>query len=242
MTPATVMAIGAVLIQGLPVGLWSACLGCSIAWLSRGTSPIRLIAFALALLWPVVPIWSALHAREMARQAEAQFVSLCQKQARQQIFKQQTQVAEVFIDQRISQKRGESLRGAERITPLQLLWSQPGYKEVHLISQTATGETFARVVRDKHENAFPEAPIDDSLARFGVRFESMQLPENRGLVEHHAFVFDRMTNEVFAEQINFAFTAPKITLLGLYPLFLAQDRTCPLPSSRAFIQSVLLPQ
>lgn len=235
------MSIVVVLIQGLPAGLWAACLGCSIAWLSRGASPMRLAAFAISLLWPVVPIWSALNERQAARQAEAKFINLCQTQARQQTFKQQ-EVAEVFIDLRVGRNPEGPFRAAGRDTASQLLWSRPGYKEVHLISQTASGETYARMIREKYGNASTGGPVDDKLARFGIRFELVQLPENRGLVEHHAFIVDRIKNEVFAEQINFAFSAPKITLLGLYPLFLAQDKTCPLPSTWAFIQSVLLPR
>jgi hypothetical protein len=202
---------------------------------------MRLAAFAIALLWPAVPIWSALNARQAAKQAEAKFINLCQTQARQQTFKQQ-EVAELFIDQRVDQNPERSFKAAGRDTASQLLWSRTGYKEVHLISQTASGKTYARMIREKYGNASTGAPVDDKLARFGVRFELVQLPEKRGLVEQHALIFDRMTNEVFAEQINFAFFAPNITLLGLYPLFLAQDKTCPLPSTWAFIQSVLLPQ
>lgn len=228
-----------------PAGVWIAGVVVALAWASRGVSTVRLAVLALALLWPALPLTSRLLAQHEARQAAEQFAILCAKQAHERILRRSELVTAIFVEGGSGIRSGLIFRYFESEIWSKLTLEQPGYREVDVVGlKDADGSVFYSArERGQPTYAGPPArkPLGEGMARYGVRFEFQTSATNKMVREFHVAVIDRQTNEVLAEQRSFLYRAPDI-VIGGYPLWRRQERTCPLAHPADFVRAALPPR
>lgn len=223
------------LVHAQALAFWAAGVGIAFAWLSHGKAWFRFVAFAGALLWPLIPTGIALVEQASAATAAERFADLCAKDAVQTIRHRSEPISEFFVEV-ANDKNSDSFlnRYANEFTS-RLVLERPGYQKVQI---TAAGKT---VIHRRGQNLVhltKAEPVEPK--RFGVKLEFDADKTDSFVRPFRMEILDRKNRELLAEQRSFLYRSGDIGFLGIH-FWRAQERTCPLAHPADFVRTALLP-
>jgi hypothetical protein len=226
-----------------PAAVWLAGIAIAVVWLTLGINTSRVLAFLIAVVWPMLPLGMELVAKHRLESAAQAFIRLCAEQAEECIHWKAEAVTAIFVDIPHAMQQDSLFSEYSTQISSRLVLERPGYQEIHVIKRDSdNGGSYAVHPRGVTGPGMPPAslPISDQMARYGVRFQFDDLSSNsvRGF---RVLAFDRKTKDLVAEQRSFVYRSPEVQFAG-YPLWRQQERTCPLAYPADFVRSALPPQ